>query len=170
MVVGSKPNFAHLPLLLVKGNAAGAQNLQTWLEKQFDCLITPLNLLPFDLIWMATEWAAPGEQAPDKAQRSLELVYNPPDTVPDLSRITYAALDRVLPRARIATKGARAHAVSRNSACGVWRVRACVRACGGGGGVYLCVAGGGGDEGPARPHCGVLPDIHLFGAATCGLA
>ena len=34
MATESKPNFTHLPLLLVKGSAANTQNLLAWLETQ----------------------------------------------------------------------------------------------------------------------------------------
>jgi len=81
--------FTRLPLLLVKGAAAHTDALSAWLGFKFDCTVTPMHLQPVDLIWIATEWAAPPLEAPAKQQRALELLYTPPATATGMSKITY---------------------------------------------------------------------------------
>lgn len=82
--------FTSLPLMLVKGPSAAIRMLASWLEERFDCRVSPLEFHPYDLIWIATEWAAPDAEADLKTQRALELTYSPPVGVTGISKLTYS--------------------------------------------------------------------------------
>ena len=49
----------------------------------------PMHLHPVDLIWIATEWAAPPLEAHATQQRALELLYTPPASATGMAKITY---------------------------------------------------------------------------------
>jgi hypothetical protein len=64
--------FTHFPLMLVKANARCSEVLFAWFAQQFDCTVSALVLSPVELVWIATEWAAPPDDASSTTQKDLE--------------------------------------------------------------------------------------------------
>ncbi|XP_013379335.1 centromere protein L-like isoform X1 [Lingula anatina] len=78
-------SFTWLPLMMVKGPVGITSSVQSWLQSNFDCHITPMEFTSTDLSWMVAMWA--GVET-DIGHKPVELLYRVPQ-VEGLSSITY---------------------------------------------------------------------------------
>ncbi|XP_041375663.1 centromere protein L-like [Gigantopelta aegis] len=80
-------NFTFYPIMLMKSAVKLSQFFITWMERQFDCRITPFKLSPHQLSWMVAMWSG---LASDSTNKPIKLVYSVPPEVEGLKQITYS--------------------------------------------------------------------------------
>ncbi|KAK7114847.1 centromere protein L-like [Littorina saxatilis] len=83
---GLKKHFTYYPILLVKSRVTLSALLKSWLQRHFDCRISPLMPTSMDLAWMVAMWS--GTLA-ERKNKPVELLYSVPEECEGLSRITY---------------------------------------------------------------------------------
>ncbi|KAK2191225.1 hypothetical protein NP493_55g04005 [Ridgeia piscesae] len=79
-------SFTELPVMLVKGPVALTRHVHSWLERQFDCHISPVTFSPVDLGWMVAIYAG---YLKGKSPRPVELLYKVPSEAKGLQRIIF---------------------------------------------------------------------------------
>lgn len=79
-------SFTELPVMLAKGPVALTRHIHSWLERQFDCHVSPVTFSPVDLGWMVAIYAG---YLKGKNPRPVELLYKVPSEVKGLQRITF---------------------------------------------------------------------------------
>ncbi|EDO39494.1 predicted protein [Nematostella vectensis] len=80
-----KTHFVSLPVCLAKGTVALTRYVLSWLERQFDCRITPMVFSPSELSWYSSLWAG---TVPKESEHLLELCYKVPTGIRGLRQIT----------------------------------------------------------------------------------
>lgn len=79
-------SFTNLPVMLVKGPVALTRHVHSWLQRQFDCHISPVTFSSVDLGWMVAIYAG---YVKGKNPRPVELLYKVPSEVKGLQRIVF---------------------------------------------------------------------------------
>ena len=77
--------FTYFACMIVRGPVVHTETIQNWVEVQFDCRVIPQSFTSLELGFMAAMFTGLVE-----GEKSLELVYNIPNTVEGLSSITYS--------------------------------------------------------------------------------
>lgn len=77
--------FIYYPIMLVKATVGLTSLLSLWLERHFDCRVSPFRPTSMDLAWMVSLWSG---RLPGKKSKPVELLYTVPECE-GLSRITY---------------------------------------------------------------------------------
>eukprot|EP00743_Colponemidia_sp_Colp-15_P010232 GILK01011247.1.p1 GENE.GILK01011247.1~~GILK01011247.1.p1 ORF type:complete len:319 (+),score=43.40 GILK01011247.1:112-957(+) len=98
----STKDFAHYPLVLIRGKAALAANFRDWLQMRFDCHVSRVRLSPFEVSHLTAQWLQHHHTQGAVCVHPLELTYGLPSSVPDLRQIvitvTAGDLDTILDR------------------------------------------------------------------------
>nr|XP_022345678.1 centromere protein L-like [Crassostrea virginica] len=84
-----KEHFTYYPILLVKSTVALTDVLITWLQRHFDCKISPLIFPPVHLAWMIAMWSG-GLANSKRKNKPVELVYQVPSECEGIKKITYS--------------------------------------------------------------------------------
>ncbi|XP_048735580.1 centromere protein L-like isoform X2 [Ostrea edulis] len=81
-------NFTYYPVLLVKATVVLADVLITWLQRHFDCKVSPLVFPPVDLVWMIAMWSGALADTGHK-NKPVELIYLVPSECEGIKKVTY---------------------------------------------------------------------------------